>query len=120
MRYMCIYRPGKETTTPPSQREIEEMGKLIEEMARAGTLIATGGLEHSSKGFRVRRTGDKVTVTDGPFADAKEVIGGYAIIEAKSKDEAIALTKRFLSVAGEGESEVRPLHEAQLPAHAAV
>ncbi len=120
MRYMCIYRPGKESTTPPSQREMEEMGKLIEEMARAGTLIATGGLEHSSTGFRVRRTGSQFTVTDGPFADAKEVIGGYAIIEAKSRAEAIALTKRFLGVAGEGESEIRALHEAQLPAPAAV
>jgi hypothetical protein len=57
-------------------------------------------------------------VTDGPFADTKEVIGGYAVIEAKSKEEAIKLTERFLQVAGEGESEVRPLHEAQIPAPA--
>ena len=118
MRYMCIYRPGKETTTPPSQREMEEMGKFIDEMYRSGSLIATGGLEHSATGVRVRKTGDRFTVTDGPFAEAKELIAGYAIIEAKSKAEAIALTKRFLRVAGEGESEVRPLHEAQIPASA--
>ena len=59
----------------------------------------------------MRRAGGKITVTDGPFSEAKEVIGGFAIIEADSKDEAIALTKRFLDVAGDGESEIRQLYE---------
>jgi hypothetical protein len=91
---------------------MEEMGKLIEEMTRAGVLIATGGLEHSSTGVRVRKLGDKFTVTDGPFTETKELISGYAIIEAKSNLEAIELAKRFLNVMGEGESEVRPMHPA--------
>jgi hypothetical protein len=112
MRYMCFYKPGRETTAPPSQRVIEEMGKLIEEMTRAGVLIATGGLEHSSTGVRIRKAGDKFTVTDGPFAETKELISGYAIIEAKSKTEAIAHATRFLSVMGEGESEIRPIQGA--------
>jgi hypothetical protein len=87
------------------------MGRLIEEMARAGVLIATDGLQPSSKGVRVTISDGKFTVVDGPFAETKELIAGYAIIEAKSKEHAIELTKRFLEVVGEGESEIRLMHE---------
>ncbi len=107
MRYITIYRPGEESTTPPTPAEMAKMGAFIQELAQSGVLIATDGLQHSSKGAKVRIANGKFTVTDGPFAEAKEVIGGYAIINVKSKDEAIELTKRFLSVMGRGESEVR-------------
>jgi hypothetical protein len=82
-------------------------------MAKAGTLITTDGLQPSSKGARVKidSTG-KLTVIDGPFTETKELVGGYAIINAKSKAEAIELTKRFLKVMGRGESEIRLMQDA--------
>jgi hypothetical protein len=88
------------------------MGALIDEMAKAGVLLSTEGCLPSAKGARVRLGGGKFTVTDGPFTEAKELIGGFAIIQTTSKEEAIALTKRFLTVAGDGESEIRELYEA--------
>jgi hypothetical protein len=90
---------------------IAALGQLIEDMAKAGVLIATDGLQPSSKGARVRIDNGKLTVTDGPFAETKELIGGYAILNAKSKEEAIELTKRFLSLMGEGECEVRLMQD---------
>jgi hypothetical protein len=89
-----------------------EMGKLVEEMTKAGVLLATEGCLPSIMGARVRRAGKKLTVTDGPFTEAKEVIGGFALLQAKSKAEAIELTKRFLNVAGDGECELRQIFEA--------
>ena len=112
MRFLCLYKPTKAEGAPPSQEEMAEMGKLIEEMMKAGVLLSTEGCQPSSKGARVRLSGGRITVTDGPFTEAKELIGGFAIIQAKSKAEAIELTKRFLKVAGDGESEIRQLHEA--------
>jgi len=112
MRFMMLYKPGKETNAPPTEREMAAVGQLIEEMAKAGVLIATDGLQPSAKGARVRISDGKFTVTDGPFAETKELIAGYAIVRAKSKPEAIELAKRFLSVMGEGESEVREMHDA--------
>ena len=112
MRFMTIYKPGEESTTPPSPEHMEAMGKFIEELATSGVLIQTDGLGHSSKGARVRMNADgSFKVVDGPFTEAKEIIGGYAIINVKSKAEAVELTKRFLKVAGGGESEIREMYE---------
>jgi hypothetical protein len=111
MRFMVLYKPGKETDAPPSEREMADVGRLIEEMAKAGVLIATDGLQPSSKGARVRISGGKFNVTDGPFTETKELVAGYAILSVKSKAEAIELAKRFLKVMGEGESEVRQMHD---------
>jgi hypothetical protein len=112
MRFMTIYRPGYETTTPPTPEHMADMGTLIEDLARSGKLIATDGLQHSSKGARVRLNEDgSFTVTDGPFTEAKEIIGGFAIINANSKEEIIELTKNFLRVAGGGESEIRLMYD---------
>jgi len=108
---MSLYKPGRESDAPPSERVIAAVGQLIEEMVKAGVLIATDGLQPSSKGARVRISSGKFTVTDGPFAETKELIGGYAILNAKSKEEAIELTKRFLSVMGEGECEIRLMQD---------
>jgi hypothetical protein len=112
MRFLCLYKPAKQEGAPPSQQEMAVMGQLIEEMVKEGVLLATEGCQPSAKGARVRLSGGKLTVTDGPFTETKELIGGFAIIQAKSKAEAIELTKRFLKVAGDGESEIRQLHEA--------
>ena len=88
------------------------MGKLIGEWMKAGRLLATEGCLPSAFGARVRRSGEKFTVTDGPFTEAKELIGGFALIQAKSKQEAIEFTKEFLKVAGDGETEIRQIYEA--------
>ncbi|MEV6650363.1 YciI family protein [Streptomyces sp. NPDC051219] len=82
----------------PSPELMERMGELIEEMTKAGVLLETAGLTPTSEGTRVRWSGGKLTVTDGPFTEAKEVIGGYAILQARDQDEAIEWTKRFLQV----------------------
>jgi len=116
MRFMTIYRTG-ERAAPPSQQEMAEMGAFIHELAKAGTLLLTDGLLPSANGARVRLDRGKFTVTDGPFTETKEVIGGFAIVQAKSKAEAIELAKRFLKIAGDGEAEVRLMHDA--PAFAA-
>jgi hypothetical protein len=109
MRYMTIYT-DVERDAPPTQKEIEAMGGLIGEMSKAGVLIRTDGLKHSSRGARVRITDDgKFTITDGPFTESKEVVGGYAIIDVPSKADAIEWTKRFLKVVGRGTSEVREM-----------
>jgi len=114
MRFLCVHK-GPEGAAPTPEM-MEKMGKLIGEMVQAGVLLTTEGCLPSSKGVRVRRTGTRVTVTDGPFTESKEVIGGFALIQVRSKEEAIEWTRRFLDVAGDGESEVRELCET--PAYA--
>ena len=111
MRFMMLYKPGKETSVPPSEQEMAEMGEFIQEMAKAGALIATDGLRPSSEGARVRISGEKFSVTDGPFAETKDLIAGFAIVRAESMAEAIELAKRFLEVVGEGESEIRRMED---------
>jgi hypothetical protein len=96
----------------PSEQLMQDMGKLIEEMTRNGVLVSTAGLRPSAEGVRLRLRGGKLSTTDGPFAETKEVIGGYAVLEAKSMQDAIELTKRFLRVHGDEwdiECEVRQL-----------
>jgi hypothetical protein len=115
MRFMMIYKPADTTDmeagVPPTQDEIAKMGKFIEEMAKSGVLLATDGLQPSSKGARVRLSGGKLTVTDGPFTETKELIAGFAIVQVKSKAEVIELAGRFLKLAGDGESEIRLMHD---------
>lgn len=111
MRFLCIYKPAGAEGTPPTQDEMINMGKLIEDMSREGVLIATEGCLPSAKGARVRLSGGKISVTDGPFTESKELIGGFAIINVNSKAEAIEQTRRFLRVAGDGETEIRELYE---------
>jgi hypothetical protein len=111
----------QETGQVPSQRLMDEMGKLIEEMIRAGKLVRTAGLRPTSEGVRVRSKYGKVSTVDGPFAETKEVVGGYAILEADSKAEALEFTRRFLKVHGDEwdvECEVRQLDGAEFCAGA--
>lgn len=110
MKFLSIYKTA-ERSTPPTQDEMARMGKLIEEAMKAGWLLATEGCLPSALGARVRRTGSNINVTDGPFTEAKELVGGFAILKANSKQEAIELCRKFLQVAGEGECELRQLYE---------
>jgi hypothetical protein len=112
MKYMTLWRPTKEPVGMPSQEEMAAMGKLIEEFTKEGLLIATDGLASSASGAIVRQTNGKITVTDGPFAETKELVAGYAIFSVKSKEQMIELTKRFLKVVGtDGVSEIRQMYE---------
>jgi hypothetical protein len=89
------------------------MGKLIEDSMKAGFLLSTEGCLPTALGARVRRSGSKISVTDGPFTEAKEVVGGFAILKANSKQEAIEIARQFLSVVGEGECELRQIYEPE-------
>ena len=113
MKFLCLYKPSKPEGTPPTQREMDEMGKLIEEGMKSGSLLATEGCLPSAKGARVRLSGGKYTVTDGPFTESKELVAGFALIRAKSKEDAIEQTKNFLKVAGDGETEIRQIFDAE-------
>jgi hypothetical protein len=111
MKFLCIYKPAKPEGTPPTQKEMMEMGKLVGEGFKSGYLLSTEGCLPSALGARVRRTGDNYKVTDGPFTEAKEVVGGFALIRANSKADAIEYVKNFLKVAGDGETEIRQIYE---------
>ncbi|WP_199547383.1 YciI family protein [Streptomyces sp. N35] len=98
-RYMSLIRVD-ENNNPggPSEELMERMGKLMEEMTKAGVLLDTAGLHPTSEGKRVLYSGGELSVTDGPFTETKEVIGGYAVFQTKDEAEALEWTKRFLKV----------------------
>jgi hypothetical protein len=118
MKFLSMYK-SVERNAPPSQEEMNKMGKLVEEGMKAGWLLATEGCLPSALGARVRSTNGKLSVTDGPFTESKELVGGFAILRANSKEEAIQLAKDFLKVVGEGECELRQIYEAGSCADAA-
>ena len=115
MRFMMIVKHA-ENQGPPPKPLMDAIAKLGEEATRAGTMLGTGGLAPTTQGGRVRLSGGKVTVTDGPFTEAKEVIGGYAQFELKSKEEAVESAVRFMELhkkhwpEWEGETEVRQMY----------
>lgn len=112
MRFLSMIRTNESAGQVPSERLMTDMGKLVEEMTRAGVLIRTAGLRPSAEGARIRLRGGKLSTVDGPFMETKEVIGGFAILEAPSMKEALELTRRFLKVHGDEwdvECELRPL-----------
>lgn len=111
MKFLSVYKTV-ERDVPPSQEEMARMGKLIEEGMKAGYLLAVEGCLPSALGARVRLSNGKMNVTDGPFTEAKEVIGGFALCQVNSKAEAIEHARQFLQVVGGGECELRQLYEA--------
>ena len=113
MRFLIMHKSNEanEAGVPPTPELIEEMGKFMEEASRAGVLLAAEGVHPSSKGARLEFSGGRRTVTDGPFAEAKELIAGFAIVQVGSKDEAIDWATRFAAVIGDVEIEVRQVVE---------
>jgi hypothetical protein len=110
MKFLSMVRTA-EAGQQPTERLMNEMGKLMEEMTRSGALVSTAGLLPTQQGVRMRSEKGRISRTDGPFTETKEVVGGYAIIEAPSMKEALEITKRFLEVHGNEwvvECEVRP------------
>ncbi|AUX29918.1 MULTISPECIES: YciI family protein [Sorangium] len=109
-RYMAVHcHDEADTGAPPAPKLVEEMGRLIEEMTRAGVLLSAEGLQPSAKGARVASTGGKHKVTDGPFAESKELIGGYVIVDVPSLDAAKDLALRYAEVVGTIEMDIRAL-----------
>jgi len=100
MKFLSMIRIDEKTGQQPTEQLMQDMGKLIDELTRTGKLVTTAGLRPTKEGKRVRLRKGQMFVTDGPFTETKEVIGGYAIVEASSMQEAIELTKRFLAVHG--------------------
>jgi hypothetical protein len=113
MRFMILVKADRnsEAGVMPSEQLLADMGKYTEELARAGVLLAGEGLHQSSRGARVRFSGGKHTVSDGPFANTQELIAGFWLIQAPSRDEAIEWVKRC-PFHGESEVEIRQVFEA--------
>ena len=121
MRFMMMIKADKnyEAGMPPSPELMAAMGKYTEDMKKSGALLATGGLLPSSQGSRIKVSGGKLAVIDGPFAETKELIGGFAIVQAKSKAEALEMAQSFMQLhrdvlgpSWEGECEIRPMFDA--------
>jgi|SRR6478752_6225852 hypothetical protein len=112
MRFLSMIRVNERAGQVPSEQLMSDMGKLIEEMTRAGTLVHTAGLRPTAEGRRIRLRKGQLSTVDGPFTETKEVIGGFAIVEAPSMEAATELTKRFLLIHGDAweiECEVRQI-----------
>jgi hypothetical protein len=123
MRYMMFIKHAKDYQNANVPASLyEEMGKFIDEATKSGNFVAGAGLQPTSAGTRVKLKSGKITVTDGPFVESKEIVGGYALIDAKSREEALALARRFMELhlkhwpTFEGECEMRPLEEEVQPA----
>jgi hypothetical protein len=112
MKVVAIWKPERNgQAAPPSPEQMAEMGAFVEEAMKAGVLLDTAGVMGDGLSLKIRRAGSTTTVLDGPFAEAKEVVGGYAIMNVRSKEELIAWSRRFVEIAGDGESEIHELFE---------
>ena len=119
MRFMIMHRSNEENEAgvPPSKELVEQMGQLMEETAKSGVLLAAEGVHASSRGARLTFSGGQRTVTDGPFAEAKELIAGFVIVDVPSKAEAIEWASRFAAIIGDVMIEIRQVVELEdLPA----
>ena len=116
MRFLSMIRVREDTGKQPSDRLMSEMGKLLVEMKQSGKLLDTAGLAPTKEGKRVRLRGGRISVIDGPFTETKEVVGGFAMLDAQTLEEAIALTQRFVELHVEDgweiDCEVRKVYEA--------
>jgi hypothetical protein len=118
MRFMIIVKATEdsEAGVMPEEKLFTEMAAYHEALAKAGMLLDGSGLQPTAKGWRIKYSGGKRTVVDGPFAETKELVAGYTLIQAKSREEALEWTKRFPNPAGDGkacEIEVRQLYELE-------
>ena len=118
MKYLTFIRHSESyRASGPPAALMEAMGKFVEKSFKDGTLVDTGGLLPSKEGFRVRLRNGKITVTDGPFTESKEIVGGWAILKLDSKEDAVRVATEFMELHRkhwpefEGESEVRPMFE---------
>jgi hypothetical protein len=120
MRFLMTFKSDERPRPGVSacKQYLPEMARLMEELTRAGVVLATEGLLPSASGARVAYSGGNIAVTDGPFAEAKEVVAGFALVRVGSKAEAVELAGRFLTIAGEGACEILEVFEAPGGGHA--
>jgi hypothetical protein len=104
MKFLMTYVSARKA--PPTPEHMAAIAKFSEEMTKSGILLMTGGLQRPSKGTQLRLSDGKFSVTDGPFAETKELIDGFALVETRSKEEALQVAERFMKIAGDGEGEV--------------
>jgi hypothetical protein len=109
MKFLMTY--VQTAKTPPTPEHFAALGKFTQEMAASGVLLMTGGLQRPTKGTQVKLANGKFTATDGPFAETKELIDGFALVQTKSREEAVELARRFMAVAGDGEGEILQVYE---------
>jgi hypothetical protein len=110
MQFLMFYTPDPAAHQgPPSKEYLDDMNHLIGESMKSGAMLATGGLTPLQQGARVAQSSGKVTITDGPFIESTEIIGGFALFELPSKEAAIDSSKTFLKIAGDGHVTIRPL-----------
>ncbi|OLC96202.1 MAG: hypothetical protein DMG35_17110 [Acidobacteria bacterium] len=113
MRFMMLVKHAEKNSGPPPKELMDALAKLSEEAVKAGTIVASGGLAPTAMSTRVRLSRGKISTIDGPFTEAKEIVGGYAVLEFKSKEEAVDGALRFMELhkkywpGWEGETEVR-------------
>jgi hypothetical protein len=109
MKFLMTYQSAH--TAPPTPEHMAAIAKFAQEMTAAGILVMTGGLQRPTKGTQLKQAGGKFTATDGPFAETKELIDGFALVEVKSREEAIEVSRRFMNIAGDGEGEILQVFE---------
>jgi hypothetical protein len=109
MKILALYKPDK--AGPPSPEKIEKMGRFIDELTKSGKLITTDGRKEGALEVKIRMRKGELSVTDGPFTEAKEIIGGFALMNVASRQELIELTRRFLEIAGDGESQIIEMYQ---------
>jgi hypothetical protein len=110
MKILALYTPEK--SNPPTPQMMAKMNAFIEELTKAGKLIATEGRKEGAPGMKIRMRQGQLSVTDGPFTEAKELVGGFALMNVDSREEIVTLTRRFLEIAGDGQSEIIEMFEA--------
>jgi len=122
MKFMMFIKHAEDVRSQPiPQGLLEAMGKFVEASFKSGVLKETAGLKPTAEGTRIRLSGGKLHVTDGPFTEAKEVVGGFAIVDVESRQEALKIAREFMDLhrvhwpGFEGESEVRPFDDYQPP-----
>ena len=105
MKFLMIFESNP-SAPPPSPETLGKLGAYTQKMLASGTVLLTGGVVRPSRGIQIKNEGGKVTVTDGPFAESKELIDGFAVVNADSKEAAIALSTEFMQIAGDGKGEI--------------
>jgi hypothetical protein len=110
MKFLMTY--AQTNKTPPTPEHMAKIAKFSQDMAASGVLLMTGGLERPTKGTQVKLAGGKFTTTDGPFAETKELIDGFALVQTKSREEAVEVARRFMAIAGDGEGEILQVFDA--------
>jgi hypothetical protein len=110
MKFLATYVATRKA--PPTPEQMAAIGKFAEEMMKSGVLLMTGGLQRPTKGTQLRFSEGKFSVVDGPFAETKELIDGFALLEAPTKEEALKVTERFMRIAGDGEGELLQVFDA--------